>query len=277
MRFVGGDFEVVEKELIGVAIEGHVDGAHFEAACGLAHVHDEYGKSLGLVLQLVVGRRAGQQEHQVRLGNPRDEYLLAVHQVRIALADGGRFDARGLGAGVGLGDGKGLEPQLAAGDAGEVALLLLIAAVTQDDTHDVHLGVASRGVAAGPVDLFENHAGLGDGHAAAAVLLGNEGGEPAELGELPDKRLGVGALLVEGAPVGAVVLLADVADGEADVVEGFAGAFDDHDGIGQVSGGACQAAKPRCLPHRAGRRARRRSRGRSAAPPPYADRASGAA
>ena len=41
------------------------------------------------------------------------------------MADGGCLEARGLGAGVRLGNAEGLQPQLAAGDARQVALLLI--------------------------------------------------------------------------------------------------------------------------------------------------------
>jgi len=184
--------------------------------------------------------------------------------------------------------GSRLQAEVAAGDAGEVARLLLCAAVAEDDAHDVHLRVAGSGVAAGAVDLLEDDARLGNGHATAAVLLRYERGEPAEFGEFPYERFGVRAVLVEGAPVRAVVLLADVTDREADVVQGAGLLFEQHGGIGQgarrcvkrrgsTSMDRIDRIRPRCRPRRVRRCARRRSRGRRAAPLRCADRASGAA
>ena len=102
----------------------------------------------GLVLQLVVRRGARQQQHQVGLLHARDENLLPVDDVAIALANGAGLDARGLRSGIGLGDGKGLQAQLAAGDAGKIAPFLFVAAVAQQRAHDVHLRMAGAGVAA---------------------------------------------------------------------------------------------------------------------------------
>ena len=51
------------------------------------------------------------------------------------------------------------------------------------------------------VDLLHDHRGLGQAQARAAVLLRDQRGQPAGLGERVDERLGVGALRVDLAVV----------------------------------------------------------------------------
>src|SRR5256885_11185492 len=59
-------------------------------------------------------------------------------------------------------------------DGGQGALLLLGAAVLQNCSHGVHLGVRGRGIAAGAVDLFQNGGGSRERQARPAVLLRHE-------------------------------------------------------------------------------------------------------
>ena len=154
-----------------------------------------------LFVQLVVGRGAGEEQHEVGLTGAGDKDLLAVDDITVALAHRRGFEAGGLRAGVGLGDAEGLEPQIAASDAGEVAALLLLAAMAQQHAHGVHLGVSGGGVAARAIDLFEDDGAFGHAEAASAVLLGDHRAEPAQAGQLADELLGVLRLLVEVAPV----------------------------------------------------------------------------
>ena len=56
------DLHVVEEQLVGVAVERHLDGVDLQAVARLTHVHDEHGEALRFVRQLLVGRgcaRAG--------------------------------------------------------------------------------------------------------------------------------------------------------------------------------------------------------------------------
>jgi len=72
--------------------------------------------------------------------------------------------------------------------------------------------VAGPAVAARAVDLFQDERCLHDAEAGAAVLLRDEDGEIARLGQVVDERVGVLALGVQLAPVLARVLLAQVVD-----------------------------------------------------------------
>ena len=133
--------------------------------------------------------------------DPRDEDLPAVHHVAVASSLGEGLDGGRIRAGVGLGHSEGLQPQVAAGDVWQEALLLLLAAVPQQRAHRVHLGVAGGGVPTGAVDLLEDQAGFPHALAAAAVLLRDQHRQPAGLGQGGDELLWVAPSLVGLAPV----------------------------------------------------------------------------
>ncbi len=117
--------------------------------------------------------------------------LLAVDDVVVAAPLGPRLELGRVGAGGRLGDAEGLQPQRAAGDLRQIALLLRVAAVAQQRAHDVHLRVAGAGVAAGGVDLLEDHRGRAQRQARAAVSFGNERAEIPRLGQRGDEGLGI--------------------------------------------------------------------------------------
>src|SRR5690606_12000360 len=149
---------------------------------------------------LIQRRRARQQQHQVGVVDPRDEDLLAVDDVVVAVAHGGRLQPSRVGAGVGLGDAEGLQAQLAAGDLRQVAALLLLRRMAQQAAH-VHLAVAGAGRAARAVDLLDDHRRLGHTQSEAAVLLGNQRAEVPRGDHLIDELGRVFPGLVLLAPV----------------------------------------------------------------------------
>jgi hypothetical protein len=51
--------------------------------------------------------------------------------------------------------------------------------MSQQRSHRIHLGMASRGHAARMIDLFENNAGFGNAQSGAAKLLGYQCRQPA--------------------------------------------------------------------------------------------------
>ncbi len=195
-------------------VHHHLQGADLQAlALELADVDEEHAEPVRLLRELVHRGGAREQQHEVRLEHPRDEHLLPVDHVGVALAHRGRLQLGGVGARVGLGDPEGLQAKLAGGDLGQVPLLLLGGAVPQERAHDVHLGVAGRRVAPRAVDLLQDQRGLQDAQPAAAVLLRNQHREVAGLGQLVDEGLGILAAGVEIAPVLGRVLQAQVAHG----------------------------------------------------------------
>ena len=128
-----------------------------------------------------------------------------------------------IGAGSRLGHSECLQAKLAAGDAGQIARLLLRAAVAQQRAHRVHLRVAGGAVAARRLDLFHDRRGGIHGQAAAAIFLGDERGEKSGLGQRRDEFLRVSALAVERAPIFAGKIRAERTHGLADrrEVRGF--------------------------------------------------------
>src|SRR5262249_32858158 len=144
-------------------------------------------------------------------------HLLAVDDVMVALAPRESLDLRRVGAGGRLGDAERLEADRAVGNAGQVAVLLLLASVPQQRAHHVHLRVAGIGVAAGGVDFREDGAAGADRQAGAAVLFRDGGAEIAGLGEFSDELFGVLVAVLEIAPIGIGKFPADGADGGADL------------------------------------------------------------
>src|SRR5581483_777726 len=139
-------------------------------------------EAAGLILQLVVGGGAGQEEQEVAVLGARNEDLAAVDDVLVALLNGARLEAGRLRPGVRLGDAEGLQAQLAAGDGRQIGLLLILGAVLEDRAHGVHLGVGGGGIAAGVIDLLQDDGRLGDAQAGALVLGRDERAQPAGLG-----------------------------------------------------------------------------------------------
>src|SRR5579875_52954 len=119
----------------------------------------------------------------------------------VALAHGPRLDARGFGAGVGLGYAERLHPQLAACDLRQIALFLFRAAMPEQGAHDVHLCVARAGVAAAVINFLQDGAGLGDPKTRAAIFFGDQSREVAARRQRLHERVRVVAALVELAPV----------------------------------------------------------------------------
>src|SRR5690625_6790468 len=63
--------------------------------------------------------------------------------------------------------------------------------MAQQRAHVVHLPMASSGVAAGTIDFLHDDRGFGQAQSRAAVLLGDQGGQPASLGQSLHKLGGI--------------------------------------------------------------------------------------
>src|SRR3954453_216602 len=77
---------------------------------------------------------------------------------------------------------------------------LLLAAVSQQRSHDVHLRVTRAGVAAGGADYYKDHARRGKREPRPPVLFRDQRREPAVFGERADEFFGI-AVRLERAPV----------------------------------------------------------------------------
>src|SRR6202142_1476526 len=155
------------------------------------------------------------------LGARRPEFLSVDDVVIVALAPRRGAQRERVGARGRLGDAEGLQAQFAAGDLGQISLLLFGIAMPQDRSHRVHLRVAGRAIAAGGVHFLEDRGGRADAKAAAAEFLRDQRGEIAGFGQRRDKIGRIGAFAVERAPVFARELGAQRAHAFADVGEVF--------------------------------------------------------
>ena len=163
----GGHAHVLEEDLVEADVVDHVrEGARGDA--GGLHVDQEVGDALVFGR---VGIGAGEQDHPVALVGAGGPDLRAVDHVVVAVADGARLQAGEVGAGAGL--AEALAPALlAAQDAGQVALLLLVGAVEQDGGAGPAQANAAEARRARLGQLLVEDELLHHGEAAAAILRG---------------------------------------------------------------------------------------------------------
>ena len=188
-----------------------------------AHVDQEDRQAIGFLRHRLARLGAGQQQHQVRMFGPAGPDLLSAHHVVLAMAGGGGGQAECIGAAAGFGDAKGLQPQLARGQPGQVLSLLRGRAVAQQGVHDVHLGVGAGPVAAGGLNLLHDHRRFGKRQARAAIFSRDQRGEEARFGQRGNEFVRIGAAAVLLAPVFARKTGAQLAYRLADFGKVFAG------------------------------------------------------
>jgi len=167
----------------------------------LPQIHQKHRQPLAALLHLLERGRSRHQEHQIRVLDPRDPDLLAVHDVAVAATHRYRLHLGRVGSGRRLRHGEGLQPQLAAGNLRQVVTALRLGAVPEEGAHDVQLGVAGRGIATRTVDLLQDDRRLGDPQPGSTKLLGNQRGQIPCLGQRANELLGVGLLGIELTPV----------------------------------------------------------------------------
>ncbi len=215
-----GDFQVVEEEFVGLVVDHVQDRLHGHAVADrLAQVDDKNRHAFGLAFYIGERRRSGEQDHQVGMLDSRNPYLLAVDHITVATALGSGLDLRRICTGGWLGDAHRLQAQLAACDLRQVAVLLLCRAVPQQRTHVVHLAVACTRVATGTIDLLHDHRGFRQTQSRTAVFLRNQRGEPARFCQCVDEAFRITACFIDLAKIVAGKLLAEVANGFANVLE----------------------------------------------------------
>jgi len=84
---------------------------------------------------------------------------------------------------------------------GQVVAFLLLAAVSEQGEHVVHLAVDGPGVATAVVHFLEDHRGFRQAQARAAVFFGDHRRQPAGFGHGRDEGFGEALFLVDLAPV----------------------------------------------------------------------------
>jgi hypothetical protein len=91
---------------------------------------------------------------------------------------------------------EGLQPQFAGRDLRQIALLLLLAAVPQQCSHDVHLRMARTRHASRRVDLFQDHCGRAQRQARSAVFFRNKRRQKPGIGQRLDEIRRVAAHVI---------------------------------------------------------------------------------
>ena len=156
--------------------DGQGDAGAVVAGCGGAHGHD----------------------HQLGGGEVVHEVLDAVDDQAVAVHLAAALDGVGAQARVLLLHRPGHD-QVAAGDAGQDALLLLVGTVVGDGQGGGGGAVEGHRGDGAPA-LLQDQAEVGDGQAAAAVGLGQGDAKPAQAGHLLPELHGVAAfVLLDGA------------------------------------------------------------------------------
>src|SRR5215217_7585064 len=192
--------QVLEEQLVGGVV--HHDAPGFDGeTVGVSQIHEKDRESLRALLDLLQGRRAGEEDHEVRLRYPGDVDLAPSHHVMVIVAPRGSPYGGRIGPGLRFGDGEGLQPQLSARYFRQVLSLLPLRAMPQERPHRVHLGVGGTGVGAAAVDLLQDGAGRREVETHPAVLLRYERREVAGLAQRLDELPRVAALGVELSPV----------------------------------------------------------------------------
>ncbi len=195
-----------------------VDQPHVDL--GAVKVGIEQRQPLGLALDLVDRRGAGQQQHLVGHLGRRDPDLLAIDQIAAVLALGPGLERRGVEAGIGLGDGEaGLVA--ATYDPGDKALLLFLGAEQDHGLEPKDVDVDRRGAAharAGLGDRLHHDRGFGDPQTRAAIGLRHGDAQPAGVSQRAVEILGKHARLVSLQPVLVRELRAVLEDGVSDVL-----------------------------------------------------------
>ena len=217
-----GDDEVVDEDLGRIVVDHRLEGSDLQpTAQALAQVDQEHRQPVRLALDLVERGGARQQQHQVGMQRAGGPDLLPVHDEVVALADGARLEAGRVRPGRRLGHAERLHPDLAGGDAGKVAPLLLLATVPQQRSHDVHLRVALARDASAGIDLLEDHRGGAQRQPGAAILFGNKSGQEPGFRQLGYERRGVGGCALQLRPIGIPIFGTEPSDGPAQLGEVF--------------------------------------------------------
>jgi len=183
-----------------VIIHHHADRFGTHRAFRLAQIHEEQREPA----RFFAGwrrRGAREEEHEIGVLQPRGPALLAVDHVDIAVPDRFRADLRRVAAGRRFRDAECLQAQFSARDRRQPLSFLGRAAVAQQCSHDVHLGVGRTRISASMVDFLGDDRRVRKRQAQPSVLVRDQRGEEPILGERADELLGIGPLSVEFAPV----------------------------------------------------------------------------
>src|SRR5690606_37815336 len=156
----GRNLEVVEKKFARGMVHHRSDRPDGQALAQCRpYVDQEHGKTLGPLVHQITRSRPAEEEHEVRMLCSRGPELLAIHDIAVALAPGGRGERAGVAAAGGFGDAEGLRSQAPGGNLWQVALLLRLRSVSEQRTHGIHLRMTGGRIAPLPVYFLEDGGG----------------------------------------------------------------------------------------------------------------------
>ncbi|MDT5192447.1 MAG: hypothetical protein QOI28_4698 [Mycobacterium sp.] len=186
--------QVVDEQLVGAGVAAHLRNRADADVCAVG-IGEEQRHAVGLLGDLVIGRRAGQQQDLLGLECLGDPHLSAVDHVAVTAPFGEGGDAGGVHAGAGLGDTEA-HVQVAFDDARQGTRLEFRGAVHDHRLHaeDRQMdrgGRIHRPARAG--DFLEQQGGLGDPETMTAVLLGDGHAQPAAADDGVVELLGIRA------------------------------------------------------------------------------------
>ena len=91
----------------------------------------------------------------------------------------------------------------------------------QQRVHVIHLTMTGARIAAGAIDLFHNHRGLGQTKARSPIFFGDKGGHPTLARQCLDKCIGVSAIPINVAMIFCGKLCAQRTNAIPNVVKAF--------------------------------------------------------
>jgi hypothetical protein len=94
---LGRHAEIIKENFVGVVTDHCLDGLDCQsAAYGVPHVDEEDREPIGPTHPFADRAGSGEQEHEIRVVCARRPYLLAIDDIHIAAAYGGRRDPPGV-------------------------------------------------------------------------------------------------------------------------------------------------------------------------------------
>ena len=171
-----GNKQVVDKNLGEGMIHGGSDRTNIQfVAPNLAHVYKEDGQAFGLFFDFIQRSCARKKQHQIGVLTTTDIKFMPIYPKSAVdlFREGSKFG--GIGSGVLFGYAKNLQSELTGSYFGEIPLLLVLIAVFEQGSHDVHLSVTGTPITAGRLNLFHNHGSFTQRATLPSIRFWNQG------------------------------------------------------------------------------------------------------
>jgi hypothetical protein len=204
-RVLGHDV-VVKEDLVRVdAVSTHfTDLAHLEARRRLVNWNDEQAQSLGLLLELVQGRRARKEDHDLGLLGVGDEDLLPLERPStVSLLRGGCLQLERVESHIRFGNGE-TGAVLATADLRDELGTLRVGAEDGQRRRRVDVGMCALGTRESTARLSDglhHDRGLHHAQSRSSKLLRERNAQPSAVGDRLVELERIGHRLVAFPPV----------------------------------------------------------------------------